>query len=101
MNWTSPLFSELVNCVKDIQLRVGEGVGVDVVHDLVDTDEGPRPAHPGTAVDQERTSGCARSQVVGVQEDVGQLHQSHQVACTARRRPTIGDVSILFFVFEF
>lgn len=68
-----PLLSELVHGVEDVQ--VGTGLGVDVVADLVHADEGPGPAHPGAAVDQQGPA----PRVVGVEQHVGQLDQGDQV----------------------
>ena len=60
----SPLLPEFVNCVEDIQFITRDGVDVNVVHDLVHTDESPCPAHTCTAVDQQWTR-CGPN-VVGV-----------------------------------
>ena len=48
-SYVSPLSSELVDCVEDVDVRAW--TGVDVVDDLVHTYEGSRPADPSTAVD--------------------------------------------------
>merc|ERR1719412_1659720 len=54
LNHVDPLFPQLVDSVEDVDLR--GWTGVDVVYDLVHTDECSSPTHPGTAVDQERSS---------------------------------------------
>ena len=77
-----PLLPKFVNSVEDIQFITWDSVGVNVVHDLVHTDECPCPSHTCTAVDQQWTRGGTN--VVGVKQDMGQLHQSHQVTCAAR-----------------
>lgn len=64
LDHVNPLLPEFVNCVEDIQFITRDGVGVNVVHDLVHTDESPCPAHTCTAVDQQWTR-CGPN-VVGV-----------------------------------
>lgn len=81
--WSSPLFSELVDCMENVKFVAGHGVNLS--HDLVHTNECAGAAHPGTAVDQERPS--VWTQGVGGQQDMGELDNGDQVTASARGAP--------------
>ena len=79
------MFPQLVDGVEDVDLGAGTGVVVDIVDHLVHTDEGPSPAHPCTAVDQERSPHLrSASPSLSVEHHLGQLGQLDEVPGVAR-----------------
>ena len=76
----SPLFSKLVDSMENVEFVTGNSVKLS--HDLVHTDECAGAAHPGAAVDQERSS--VRTQGVGGEEDMGELDNGDQVTASTR-----------------
>ena len=86
-----PLLPQLIDRVEHVHVRGGPGV--EVLDDLVDADEGPSPADPGAAVDEERSPG---SSTVSVDHDVGQLDQLDQVTSVSRGRSVrpVGELEV-------